>query len=256
MSVFLTLGPVLFADFEVPESLKGVGGEQMLKVHKLPGGTRVVDAMGRDDADPTWSGRFRGSAAETRARLLDYLRVQGQPIELAWSSFRYSVVIKKFDADYQQPYEIPYTITCLVVTDETSPLLTALLGLDTVVGTDLNNVVQISSGLNIPGTTAAVANVSSVTAGVQTYEGLSASTMTAVQGAVTTATTAVGIDIGTNNNVVASTGSVAGMTAGAAPSDLATSLTSQSDSFSNLGSLYQIQSSLQRVSANLANAGP
>lgn len=49
MTVILTLGPVLFQDFEVPEKIS-VGGEHSLVVHKLVGRARVVDAMGRDDA--------------------------------------------------------------------------------------------------------------------------------------------------------------------------------------------------------------
>src|SRR5258708_34428670 len=99
MAVVLTLGPLLFTDFEVPESIN-VGGKQIRVVHKLVGGDRVIDAMGRDDDDIVWSGRFRGSAAEIRARLADFLRVQGQPLVLAWSTYRYLVMVG-FKADFK-----------------------------------------------------------------------------------------------------------------------------------------------------------
>jgi hypothetical protein len=45
MTVTLTLGGVVFADFEIPDSISS-GGEQMLTVHKLPGGNRIIDALG------------------------------------------------------------------------------------------------------------------------------------------------------------------------------------------------------------------
>jgi hypothetical protein len=255
MTVVLTLGPILFDGFEIPDRISGIGGKQMLAVHKLPGGDRVIDAMGRDDAPIKWSARFRGSDAETRARLADFLRVQGQPIELAWSSFRYSVVIDEFEADYEQPFEIPYSITCLVVKDETSPLLTALLGLNAAIGSDLNNVIQIGAALNVPGINTAIAGVSSATSTVSTFEGATSQTVTGVQGAITTALSAVNGSIATNNATVAASGNVAGVVAGGSPASLASSLTSQSNSFIQLGQLYQIQPALQRMFTNVGNGG-
>jgi hypothetical protein len=255
MVVALTLGPVLFTDFEIPDKITGIGGKHMLAVHKLPGGNRVIDAMGRDDAPLKWSGRFRGSDAETRARLADFLRVQGQPIELAWSSFRYNVMVEEFEADYEQPFEIPYSITCMVVADETSPRLTALLGLDAAIGTDLNNVIQIGAALNVPGISTAIAGVSSATSTVSTFEGATSQTVTGVQGAITLAMSAVENSITSNNANVAPSGSVAGVVAGGDPASLASSLSSQAQSFTALGQLYQIQPALQRMFVNVGNGG-
>ena len=48
--IALTLGGVVFADFEIPDSIN-FGGEQVLSVHQLPGGTRVIDALGPSDAE-------------------------------------------------------------------------------------------------------------------------------------------------------------------------------------------------------------
>ena len=110
----LTLGGVVFADFEIPDAIN-FGGEQSLIVHKLPGGNRVIDAMGPDDADIRWSGRFRGPNAEERALLLDFMRRAGQQVLLSWSLERFQVVIREFTAHFQQAYEIPYSIACTVV---------------------------------------------------------------------------------------------------------------------------------------------
>ena len=68
------LGPVLLRDFEVPERIS-FGGRQAIVVHRLPGGARVIDAMGRDDAEIAFSGIFSGPDATRRARTLDRAEV-------------------------------------------------------------------------------------------------------------------------------------------------------------------------------------
>src|SRR5689334_14980148 len=67
MSEYLLIGPVLLEAFELPARV-GWGGRQRMAVHRLPGGRRVIDAMGRDDADIAWTGVFTGSDAVARAR--------------------------------------------------------------------------------------------------------------------------------------------------------------------------------------------
>lgn len=84
--VVLVLGPVAFADFEIPERI-AFGGTQRLAVHKLPGGLRVIDALGRDDRELTWSGIFAGPDATARSRLLDLLRARGAVLPLTWDVF-------------------------------------------------------------------------------------------------------------------------------------------------------------------------
>lgn len=122
----LLLGPILFQDFELPASIAW-GGTQSLTVHRLPGGTRIIDAMGRDDADITWSGIFSGASASLRARALDLMRAEGALWPLTWDSYFYSVVIARMDADYARPNWIPYRITCKVLRDETAALIEAPL---------------------------------------------------------------------------------------------------------------------------------
>jgi hypothetical protein len=102
MIVILTLGGVIFQDFEIPESIKA-GGEQKLDIKKFLGGSRTIDVLGRDDADIEWAGRFRGSTAEQRCQQLNAMRVAGTPVQLTWSTFNYQVVINRFTFDYQSP---------------------------------------------------------------------------------------------------------------------------------------------------------
>jgi hypothetical protein len=110
----LSLGGFTFTDYAIPEQVPQ-GGDHHLVIHKLIGGNRVVDAMGPDDADITWSGRFQGPAATAQALVLDQLRKAGAQLPLIIDSQFYTVAIKKFEWDYQRPYQILYRITCVVV---------------------------------------------------------------------------------------------------------------------------------------------
>lgn len=114
--VTLTLGDISFAGMEVPESING-GGSQTLVKQTLIGGTRVIDAMGRDDAPIAWSGIFMGASAVSRAQYLDSMRIAGQAITLTYGSANYTVVISKFNYDYKLSVYIPYSIECEVVSD-------------------------------------------------------------------------------------------------------------------------------------------
>jgi hypothetical protein len=136
METLLTLGPVTFSAFEVPEQVR-FGGRQALAVHTLPGGGRVIDALGRDDADIIWSGVFSGSDAADRARLLDTLRAEGAMLTLSWDAFFYTVVIAQLDLEYRHSWWIPYRIVCTPVRDEAGAILQAGVSVATSVLSDL-----------------------------------------------------------------------------------------------------------------------
>ncbi len=123
----LILGPVVFDGFEVPQRVR-FGGRQRLAVHVLPGGGRVVDAMGADDAPLHWSGAFAGPAAADRARLLDVLRRSGAALPLLWNVWRYTVVIDCFEAEWANPAWIPYRLRCCVVSSSAQQPLDWLAG--------------------------------------------------------------------------------------------------------------------------------
>lgn len=110
------LGPVAFSGFEVPERIT-LGGRQRLAVHTLPGGARIVDAMGPDDGELAWSGTFSGAGASERVRLLDRLRRAGLALPLAWDGWRFTVIISEFEADSANPWWVPYRISCTVLSE-------------------------------------------------------------------------------------------------------------------------------------------
>lgn len=166
-NVGLLLGSVSFRSFEVPATIN-VGGTQQLAVHRLLGGIRVIDALGRDDSDISFDGIFSGPEATLRAQLIDEMRVSGLPVPLTWDVFFYSVIVKRFEAQYRSGWWIPYRITCAVVQDAASNTptsavssadsavsdVTTALGFAAAAGIDLSETLDAVSapGASVRGT--------------------------------------------------------------------------------------------------------
>ena len=131
------LGGFVFRDYEIPKSIS-LGGKQSTKVQEMVGGQRTVDAMGPSPGDKTWTGRFRGGDALYRAQTIDAMRIAGAAVSLSWLGIFYLVVISEFKADTEKYYEIPYSITCIVVDDPTQNGGDGAASLDTLVGGDLS----------------------------------------------------------------------------------------------------------------------
>ena len=112
----LTLGDIGLDGFEVPARVT-LGGSQSLTVHKMLGGTRVIDVLGRDDAAITWSGVLSGRNAGDRGRRLDAMRASGELQTLSWDAFSYSVFIATLKLEFCNPWWIPYDISCVVQQD-------------------------------------------------------------------------------------------------------------------------------------------
>ncbi|MFI4954874.1 MAG: hypothetical protein ACHP9Y_03065 [Gammaproteobacteria bacterium] len=121
MAVFLSLGSVTFANFEIPTQING-GGAQGISVKQLIGGQRVVDALGRIDDDIEWNGLLFGPTAQFRSEFLDGMRVAGLPQLLTYSGYNYSVVIKHYHWSFERFYQIKYSISCTVVQDLNQPI--------------------------------------------------------------------------------------------------------------------------------------
>ena len=117
--VVLRIGDVEFSDTEIPPVMP-FGGQQRLVTHTLPGGARIVQALGRDDDPLEWGGVFRGPDASERARALDGMRIAGDPLLLTWHDFAYTVEIAAFRAHFEAPFRVPYQLSCIVVEDLTA----------------------------------------------------------------------------------------------------------------------------------------
>jgi len=168
MANILLLGPVLFQDFEIPEHISW-GGQQRLSVHRLPGGVRVIDAMGRDDAQISWSGVFSGINAADRARIVDLNRASGSVWPLVWDSFYYSVVIATFQADYRRVNWIPYRIACTVLRDESEALVEVAASLAASGLADLASAAGVGSSVDLSGPLSALGAAGAATLGTAAY---------------------------------------------------------------------------------------
>jgi hypothetical protein len=145
----VVLGSFVFADFEIPASI-AFGGQQQLTIHKLPGGSRVIDAMGRDDMPLAWEGTILSPDADSRAQALDEMRVAGKPLSLVFGSQAYTVVIAEFTATYKRPGMIGYKIGCAVLKDESQSARTSIISAAVQIYADINTALGYLSFVTTP----------------------------------------------------------------------------------------------------------
>lgn len=141
----LTLGGIVFDDFSTPRKMP-FGGNQAMVVHKLPGGARVIDTLGPDEANIVWSGRFFGNNAYDTALALDAMRAAGQLQPLIFGGQYRSVLIDTFlPLVVRMPTWVEYRISCTVYQNPALGVLSAgpADSIDTLVLADL----QLASGL-------------------------------------------------------------------------------------------------------------
>lgn len=252
----LTLGEVEFRDFEVPESFRA-GGEQMLVVHKLVGGRRVIQAMGRDDAALEWSGLFRGSDAQARARVLDEVRIGGAAQALAFGELAYTVVIRRFVFDQHKPFEIAYEIVCEVVSDDGAPTFDALSGptVDDMVAADMTAAKVGAAKIGDSKLTGllstldgAISKVSSFATAAQSTIASFVEPIAAVQGRVTAL-------IASAENTMTSVASLGGVLPFNPAAKLVGKLNAQLSAVTQAANLYDLQAVVGRIGINIKSAG-
>jgi hypothetical protein len=246
--VTVTLGGFVFADFEVPDKIPA-GGEQMLAIHKLIGGQRVVDSLGRDDLALEWSGRFVGTNALSRAQQLDAMRVAGAAIDLTWSELSYSVVIKRFVFDFEADYLIPYSITCEVVSDTANPSGDGSGdSLDDQMSDDMGTASDLGDSIGDATLSGQLSDLSDAISTVSSFTNAPSALIATVLAPLGAAQTQVSSLISTAEAVTSSD-------LGAAPSTIAANLLSQSTAASALPDLYACGSVLSRMASNIGAAG-
>lgn len=249
----VVLDTVTFTDAEVPEGIK-FGGAQSLAVQKYVGGARTVDAMGRDDADLTWTGWHLGATALDRARYLDQLRVAGKQLVLSWSAFSYLVVIKSYDADFTRFYKLPYTITCTVVKDLTRPV-TALPSesIDTSIKSDMSLAGRISDAIANSPLTTAMNTLKTATAAVSDFANQASSVINSVLKPLADAKAVVGTLIASATNTLQNVTTLGGIAPGNPIAKQAQSLNTTVIAATSLPQLYNLNAVLSRMGTNLGN---
>lgn len=246
MTITLTLDDFVFQDFEVPDAIH-FGGSQMLKVHKLLGGKRVIDSLGPDEDAIEWSGRFRGQDAISRMNTLDAKRKAGKAISLTWGQFSFTVVIAHFKASHEYAFEVPYTIRLEVV--EEQPLQDDP-GLDEMALSDQADADETVSEINDPGLTTDMGSLDTAMGGISSFATAAQSSLTSVLQSVDTVRSRVTSMIeSTEQNIVGL------VPLGIARSNVASQLAAQVlGQVSYLGEGYRLrdlENSLGRLSTNL-----
>lgn len=253
MATSLSLGDVLFADLEIPDHI-AFGGDQSLVVHKMVGGTRQIDAMGRDDMPLNWTGTFMGQSALARALYLDAQRIAGVSLPLVWSELFYDVVIQRFEADFQREWMIPYRITCVVVANHAQPQ-TSLAGpsINDLINTDLSSANSLTSSIGDGTLSGLMGTVNSAISTVSSFASAAQSTINSVLTPIAAVKTQVTSLIASASNTVANVTTLGGILPNNPISTSVASLTSQVAAYEQLPLLYNLQSVMGRMNVNLGS---
>lgn len=283
MNPVLTLdtpgGPFVFTGAEVPQHIRH-GGTQALSVDRMIGGRRIVRPLGPDDDDISFSGLFayQGTA---RSDFLDSVRRRGDLCTLTWDNRRMLVVVAAYRPDYRKPYQIGYSITLKVVSDETAlldsvPAVTPAQQLKADMAT-LSNLTGCLGNATLSGFAASISSALSSMQGVMqpiaqglqpitSIVGQAAGCANQIAGQIQSATAAVAAPIAqllantqaliTNTETAISTAaSFGGIIPGNPVAQSVGTYLSQVNSIAQLPALYEIQSVAARMQANLALTG-
>ncbi|MGY6770159.1 hypothetical protein [Komagataeibacter sp. NFXK3] len=153
----VTIGSLTLTGMEVPRLIRD-GGTQQVAVHRLPGGGRVIDAVGNDPDRLELTGTFVGPTAIERARVLKQMRIAGVPVPFSGAGLSLMVRIVQYSYDYaQKGVVIPYRLVL-----EQPPQLAA----STNVVSGLSALVGADTGSALSGLTDALAEVSTIAGNV------------------------------------------------------------------------------------------
>ena len=251
----LTLGDFTFSNLEIPASIS-IGGEQVLAIHKLIGGARIIDAMGRDDKPLEWGGMLLGSSALSRARYLDGLRIAGKVLALKWHEMSYNVVIQSFSADFEAFYKLPYKITCVVVQDLTTPINT--LAIDSVTSLVSNDMTTANAiGANV-GNSALTAKLSSLQSAIKSISDFAKATQAQINSVLqplADARAQVKVLVASVGNVVQNVTTLGGILPNNPVALSASKLLNQVTAMTQLPQLYNLDSVLGRMNSNIGTIG-
>lgn len=253
MATTLSLGDVLFEDLEIPEHIS-FGGDQSLVVHKLVGGARQIDAMGRDDMPLEWSGTFLGANALQRAKYLDAQRIAGTSVPLVWSEFFYDVVIQRFEADFQREWMIPYRIVCVVVLDHSQPQ-TSLAGpsINDLLAADQSTANALVGQIGDGTLSSLMSSVNSAISTVSNFANAAQSTINSVLKPIAAVQTQVTTLIGQAANTMQNVTTLGGIVPNNPISTSVANIASQVTAFEQSPLLYNLQSVMGRMSTNLGS---
>lgn len=246
------LGDFVFSGAEIPEVIP-FGGSQRTAVHELLGGVRVIDAMGRADAELTWSGIFTGLAAVDRAQYLDTVRVQGTAQALTFGKFSYSVIVQDFKADYRRASRIPYHITCQVIADLANPTTTLTPpSIDVAINVDQSSAAGYGLSIADLILTSLLLALDVAIAAVATFNNAPQSIINSVLLPLAAVQARVALLIRVSGSVLANVTTFGGIVPYAPPGVNAASLSNQVENLEMWEALFQLEACLARMATNLS----
>lgn len=247
----LLLGDFEFKEFEIPEKIP-LGGSQALVIHKLPGGARIIQPMGRDDDPIQWTGLFRGDTALDRVRQLDSMRVQGKPLTLSFFHFSLSVVIRAFRYSVEKFYRIPYTLELEVVEDLTRTESDSIpTGIDASVRADSSTAVALGGKIGDSTLTSALATMDGAIKQVSDVAKATQATINSVLAPVSAVMSRVNTLIGSVGSTITNVTTLGGILPNNPVAQNAAKLLNQVNSATQLPFLYNLRSVAGRIQTNL-----
>lgn len=141
----LVLGGIAFDDWSTPSRMP-FGGKQALAIHKLPGGSRVVDELGPDEMDIAFTGTLWGDGSFDNGVALDALRSGGQIVPLMYCGQFYQVIVQECSVIVERfPQYAAYNVSCLVVSNPMAGGLGAIVStVGSLVSADLATVASLA----------------------------------------------------------------------------------------------------------------
>lgn len=251
----LLLGDFEFQSYEIPAALP-FGGTQKLVTHTLPGGARVIQAMGYDHAPIGWSGLFFGPDAVSRAKQVDAMRIAGIPAKLTWGDFSYMVYVESFTAAWERFYKLPYQISCVIIGEppaaSTAPSLDATITADNKLAQNLGAKVGDSTLTGLLNT------MDSAIKSVSTFAGQATATINGIIAPVAAVAQRVQILTASVTNTIQNVATLGGILPNTGIARAAGRLNAQVNAATQLPILQQLQSVTGRITTNLnllSNAG-
>lgn len=247
------LGGVVFTDFAVPDKIN-FGGKQTLAIHKAIGGQRTINPTGADPDPITWSGKFRGPGALGSAQAVDAMRIAGLPVSLSWLGLSYSVIVSQFKGETEKYYEVPYTVTCEVVTDPNQLAGGAPASLTSLVGADLSSIMAIPLASALP----SVAALNALVGPTVSLDGAVSTVIGPVISAASTVQTAIASAISSDDAIVTlgAASGCAGVVAGFGTAiNSATNLQASIAAMASQSTMQNAYALVTRIGTNLTTGG-
>jgi hypothetical protein len=249
----VTLDDFEFANFEIPEKIR-FGGQQILAVHRLVGGKKVIDAMGRSDEPLVWSGIFTGSTADDRARYLDGLRIAGKTHKVTWGEHSFDAVIQDFVAEYERFYHIPYTIKLEVISDLTSPITgVADQGMDEVITQDVADADDLTVQINDDPLTGLMGTFDSAISSVSSIAKATTAELNSVLSPLADVRQRIDVLLGSVGGVVRSVTTIGGVLPNNPIAQQAQNLLNQASNMTQYPALLDLKGITGRIQMNLTN---